>query len=143
MKCIRIRANSLYLSLHPSAACIGNIVSIPRISWSTFCRIQRLIERPELESVRHWRVCFDLPRPLLTNKSIRHCIGRLSYKMPSSTHELLAQFASKLQAKMWNEGSQDSFYPPDVRHEEYFISNSGSAGKHCTNSPASLLSFID
>lgn len=99
LKCIRICANNLYLSLYPSATCIGNIVSIPSISWSTFCRIQRRIERPEFESVRHWKVCFDLPRPLLTNQSFRYCRVTLSYKMPSSTHELLAQFASKLQAK--------------------------------------------
>lgn len=82
-------AYSSYFSLHPTASRVGDIISIPRVPWSTFCTINRLIEGPELESVRRWKVCFELERPL-SNQNFRHCRGTLSYKMPSSTHELLA-----------------------------------------------------
>lgn len=51
--------------------------------------------------------------------------------MPSRIHELLAwQFIVRLQAEMWNKGSKDSFYPPEVRHQEFFITGSGSTGMH-------------
>lgn len=124
---IRACAYSLYSSLHPTASRIGDIVSILRVPWSTFCTINGLIERPELESVRHWKVCFDLARPL-SNQKFRHCRGTLSYKMPSSPHELLANCASLLQQEMWDLGSGNIFYPPEVRHRRGYIRNSGSAG---------------
>lgn len=124
---IRACAYSSYFSLHPTANRVGDIISIPRVPWSVFCTINRLVEGPELESVRRWKVCFDLERPL-SNQSFRHCRGTLSYKMPSSTHELLANFASLLQQEMWDLGSQNSFYPPEVRHRRGYILNSGSTG---------------
>lgn len=93
---IRGCAYNLYFSLHPTASRLGDIVSIPTFPWSTFCAINRLVEGPELEWVRHWKVCFDLERPL-SNQGFRHCRGTLSYKMPPRTHELLANFASLLQ----------------------------------------------
>lgn len=130
---IQILVNSLHFSLHHTASRAGNIIYIPRVPLSTFCQINRLINGPELESFRHSKLCFDLARPL-TNQNLQYCRGTLSYKMPSRIHDLLAQFASLLQQKMWNNGSEGSFYPPDVKQEQFYISDSRSTGTvqiHC------------
>lgn len=100
---------------------------------STFYKIHRLIKGPELELFRHSKVRFDIIQPI-TNQRSQHCRGTLSYKMPSRTRDLLAQFAALLQQEMWNDGSKDSFYPPDVRERQFYISDSRSAGTvkiHC------------
>ena len=125
---IQIYANTVYFSLHPTARCTGNVISIPRVPLSTFYIIEYLIEQTELESVCHWKLSFDLERPPLNNQNFQYCEGTLSCKMLSTTHESLAHFAAVLQAEMWNMGSQHSFYPPEDRSNQYFITSTRSAG---------------
>lgn len=123
---IQIFAKTLGFSLQPTAR--GNIISITRARWFTLFPIERLIKGLEIGSVRHWKMCFDFPR-YLVNQSFQHCEGKLSCKMPSKIHELLAwQFIVMLHTEMWNMGSQDSFYPPEVKHQKISITGSGSMG---------------
>lgn len=73
-----------------------------------------------LES-KHWS------RPSAQSK-VLGISGAISFKMPLEIHEQLAAFASIVQREMWNQGTSDSFYPPDVRHREHFIITTGSTG---------------
>lgn len=48
--------------------------------------------------------------------------------MLSHIHEVLTQFMATVQLEMWNQGTSDSFYPPEARHQKRFITQSASGG---------------
>lgn len=62
--------------------------------------------------------------------------------MPFEIHEQLAAFAAIVQREMWNQGTSDSFYPPDVRHREHLIIATGSTSIGLQPTTANFISFL-
>ena len=115
---------SLFFRLHPNAVLSGNPIQIPGIPLDTCRNIQRLVQGGELHWARHLKVNIDLGRP--PRGKYFGTSGAISFKMPLRIHEQLTSFMSIVQREMWNQGTSDSFYPPEVRHNERFIETTGS-----------------
>ena len=105
--------------------CLG-ILSKSGIPKETCRSIQCLVQSGELYWARHLKVNIDLGRP--SQKKHFGVSGAISFKMLLKTHEQFTQLATRLKSEMWNHGTSDSFYPPDQRHKEHFITATGSTG---------------
>lgn len=122
--CKFLLMESLLSRLHPNAILFGNLIQIPGIPQETCRNIQRLVQRGELDWARPLKVNIHLGHSL--NHRYFGISGAISFKMPLKIHEQLTTFASIVQREMWNQGTSDSFYPPDVRHREHLIIPTGS-----------------
>lgn len=98
-------------------------MSIPRVPLSTFRYITELIDRGKLDEARRWRIDYD------TSHSKKKDRGKLSIRMPSTTHEILARFAARIAEEMWANGGEGSFIPPSMRDKRDVIGDWRSAGK--------------
>lgn len=99
----------------------GNLIQILGVPQETCKSIQHLVMRRELDCARHLRVNIDLSRPPI--RKYFECIsGTISIKLLSHLHEVL----ETVRVKMWNQGTSDSFYPPEARQQNHFITQFGS-----------------
>ena len=117
-------ADEQFHSLHPSATCLGgHRILIPRVPLSTFRYITELIDRGKLDEARRWRIDYD------TSHSTKRDRGKLSIRMPTTTHEILAIFAARIADDMWANGGEGSFIPPSMRNRRGVIRDWRSASR--------------
>lgn len=124
ISCKFLLIGSLFSRLHPNAVFSGDLIQIPGIPRENCRSIQRLVLRGELNWAKHMKVSIDLGHP--PKQKYFGISGAISFKMPLEIHEQLSAFASIVQREMWNQGTSDSFYPPDLRHREHFITTTES-----------------
>lgn len=105
-------------SLHETARISGNIITIPRVPYTLYLVIQKVLPK----------CCLDYSYRLRKGKRRASWEGTLQYRMPSPTHELFKGFAAILLSQMWDGGSSKSYYPPAARKDAGSLKNWGSTG---------------